>query len=110
MDYFYFPLSALLLRRFSPQAAGRIALFLTFSVGTTLVHWVHYPAPLHAALLLGMLFGALTLLHAVAGPRLERGALGLPVTWLSVFFLYIAAYPVYGLGWGLPELVAFFGR
>lgn len=110
MDFIYIPLSVRLLGRFSPRAAGLIAMFLTFSVGTSLIHWVHYPAPFSMALLLGCLFGGLTLLHSLAGRHLQSSKLGIPVTWLSVFFLYAAAYPVYGLGWGVPEFLEFLRR
>lgn len=108
IDYVYMPASVALSRRMSPRAAALTALFLTFSIGTSLIHWVHYPAPFGAALALGTLFGALTLLHGLLGARLSESRLAIPITWLSVFFLYALAYPVYGLGWGAAELVAFF--
>jgi|GEM_PF-5651545 len=110
VDFIYMPLSAMLRDWLSPRAASYWALFLTFSIGTSLIHWVHYPAPFTAALLLGCLFGLLTVLHGLAGPRFARSPLGIPLTWLSVFFLYGLAYPVYGLGWGLSELWLFLGK
>ncbi len=110
MDYIYIPLSAALLRRFPPMVAGRLALFLTFSLGTTLVHWVHYPAPLLSALVLGVVFGAFTLFHALGVAPLKNRWLGIFLTWVTVFVLYIAAYPIYGFGWGLSEFFEFFRK
>ncbi len=110
IDFIYMPLSALLGEHLGPRAAALLALFLTFSVGTSLIHWVHYPAPFSAAFLLGTLFGALTVAHGIGARFLERSRAGVPLTWASVFFLYAVAYPVYGLGWGLSELVVFFTK
>ncbi len=108
VDYVYMPVSVALSRRMNPRAAALMALFLTFSVGTSLIHWVHYPAPIWAAAALGTLFGALTLIHGLLGRRLSESRVAIPITWASVFFLYALAYPVYGLGWGVAELAAFF--
>lgn len=110
VDYVYMPLSVVLARRLPPRAAALLAVFLTFAVGTSLIHWVHYPAPFGTTLALGTLFGAFTLAHGLAGARLSESPLGRPATWASVFLLYAAAYPVYGLGWGLEELLAFVRR
>jgi D-alanyl-lipoteichoic acid acyltransferase DltB (MBOAT superfamily) len=110
VDFIYMPLSALLRDHLSIRAASLWALFLTFSIGTSLIHWVHYPAPFEVALLLGCVFGLLTVLHGLAGRRLEESRFGVPLTWLSVFFLYAVAYPVYGLGWHLRDLITFLGR
>lgn len=107
IDYIYMPLTVPLARHLPPRAAALLAVFLTFALGTSLIHWVHYPAPFGTALALGALFGAFTFAHGLAGPRLSESWLGRPATWLSVFLLYAAAYPVYGLGWGLGELLAF---
>jgi len=110
IDYIYMPLSAFLRRKLSVRAASLAALFLTFSAGTSLVHWVHYPAPFLMALVLGIIFGLFTLLHSLAEVWLSNPKIGIPVTWVSVFFLYALAYPVYGLGWGWREIIQFLGR
>lgn len=107
VDYIYMPLSVVLARRMPARAAGLSALFLTFSVGTTLIHWVHYPATIESAFFLGLTFGLLTLAHGFLDKLLSRSAVGIPITWISVFFLYALAYPVYGLGWGLAEVLQF---
>ena len=56
------------------------------------------------------LFGLLTVVHGMGARLLEKSWAGIPLTWASVFFLYAVAYPVYGLGWGLSDLVVFFTK
>ncbi|MGZ3661414.1 MAG: hypothetical protein ACXVCK_15045, partial [Bdellovibrionota bacterium] len=102
IDLIYMPLSILIGRRLNPRAAGLLALFVTFTLGTSLIHWVHYPAPLAMALLLGLLFGSASVAHALASKWMRNPLIGIPCTWVTVFGLYFLAYPAYGLGWGLP--------
>lgn len=110
IDLIYMPLATWLGWRMPARAASFLALFLTFTVGTSLIHWVHYPAPFLTALWLGFLFGVASVLHGLLAPHLRNARVGIPVTWLTVFVLYFLAYPAYGLGWGLPEVLAFFRR
>lgn len=108
-DCFYGPLSVLLSRRISVPYAVGVALFLTFVIGTTFSHFVWYPGPFTLCLALGILFGAATLLHYLARPVLRLPWLGIPLTWVTVLFLYFSAYPVFGLGWDWLRIKEFFG-
>jgi hypothetical protein len=107
-DVFFTPLSVWLARRVGAAAALRLALFLTFFVGTTVSHYISYPAPFLITAGLGVLFGIVTLLHTFGVEKLPR-AVGVGVTWISVWFLYLLAYPAFGLGWGWGEWSKFFG-
>lgn len=107
-DNFYGPLSVELSRRVSAKAAVALALFLTFFVATTLSHYIWYPGPFLPTLILGFLFGIFTLAHLWLRPWLQAKCISIPFTWLSVMFLYLLAYPVFGLGWNLMELRSFF--
>jgi hypothetical protein len=89
-------------------AALRLALFFTFFLGTTVSHYISYPSPLAITAGLGVLFGLLTLLHTLGLEKLPR-AVGVGVTWISVWFLYLLTYPAFGLGWGFSEWGKFFG-
>ena len=110
VDFVYLPLSTYLARTFGPREASLLALFLTFTVGTSIVHWVHYPAPFVTALVLGLLFGLASLFHGIFSKALQRSRWGTAFTWLTVFFLYILAYPAYGLGWGVHDFFEFLRR
>ena len=108
VDIIFGPLSVWLARRVGPAAALRLSLLLTFFLGTTVSHYISYPAPLLVTAGLGLLFGLVTMLHTFGQERLPR-PLGVGLTWISVWFLYLLAYPAFGLGWGWGEWGRFFG-
>lgn len=108
LETLFTPASVWLSRRMGVGAALSLAIFATFFVGTTLSHYISYPAPLWMALLLGLLFGAFTALHLWLEPWMKKFRLGIPVTWISVFILYLLAYPAFGLGWSADQLKDFF--
>lgn len=96
--------------------ATAVALFFTFSVGTSVSHWIHYPAEATVAVGIGLLFALATLLHygAVrtvrAWPYLWKFSwIGVGFTWITVMFLYSLAYPAFGLGWSAEKMMHFFG-
>ena len=110
LDVFYTPLSVYLSRFLSARATTWLSIFLTFSLGTVLSHYVAYPGKFGITLLLGIIFGFSTLLHYFCGKLVDRWWFGIPFTWITVFFLYVLAYPVFGLGWDLNHLRNFFNR
>ncbi|NUM89704.1 MAG: hypothetical protein HUU37_10905, partial [Bdellovibrionales bacterium] len=88
------------------RGAVAIGLFLSFAVGTSVSHWIHYPAEAPVTVVFGVLFAAATLLHFAVirlvrrWPWLWRFSwLGVPLTWATVGFLYVLAYPAFGLRW-----------
>lgn len=108
-DNLYTPFSVWLSRRLRPAAAVAAAIFLTFFLGTAFSHYVWYPGTFALCLLLGFLFGLATVMHYLLRGLLRRAWIGIPATWLTVMTLYLLAYPVFGLGWGLARLREFFG-
>lgn len=105
----YSPLVVVLSRRLPEKAATALAIFLTFALATALGHYISYRAGFGVTLALGIVFGAATCLHYVMRNWLARLWLGIPFTWLTVFFLYILSFPAFGLGWGWGEFRHFFG-
>ncbi len=113
VECLYQPLSYYLSRFVSPRLAVALGIFLTFLFGTTLSHWIFYPASFGVTLFLSFLFAVVTTLHyffVAWRPRFLRGWewTGMPLTWASVSFLYAFAYPAFGLGWSWGELWRFF--
>jgi hypothetical protein len=98
-----------LARRLKPQQALPLALFLAFSLGTGMAHFLSYRASLLASLALGAIFGFATVMHYFMRGLFKDARIGIPATWSTVFLLYVLAYPVFGLGWGLAEFSQFFG-
>ncbi|MGZ3712736.1 MAG: hypothetical protein ACXVBE_13310, partial [Bdellovibrionota bacterium] len=101
--FFLLPLS----RRMRPERALPLALFLAFTMGTGAGHFLSYRSGLIASFVLAAIFGFATLLHCFLQAKLKSRWVGIPFTWLTVFLLYILAYPVIGLGWGLGEFLVF---
>lgn len=108
LSVLYPPILARLGRWCKPERALPLAIVTAFTLGTGAGHYVSYSAGLLASFSLALIFGLATLLHYFARPLLNSPRVGIPVTWLTVFLLYILAYPVFGLGWGWSEWIAFF--
>lgn len=111
VDTLFFPMSAKLLRYMRPERALFLGVFLTFFLGTTISHYISYPASFVVALVLAFIFGLATIFHLLIEPFMRRWAIaGIALTWLTVFLLYILAYPAFGLGWSGSEFYEFFRR
>ena len=109
-DYFYSPLQAWFCQFVSHRLALIGVNLITFSVASFTIHYLVYPGDLVLCVLLGLIFGLMALLHSRLSLFLQKHWVGLPVTWVTVFFLYFLAFPVYVLGWGFPLLLNFFLR
>lgn len=106
-EVLFTPISVYLARRMRVEWVIYLSLFLVFSLGTAFMHYLAYPGSAIATVLLAILFGVFTLLHYLMRRYLENPWVGIPVTWVSVWILYILAYPILGLGWNLSQIVMF---
>jgi hypothetical protein len=109
LDHVYYPLFHFLRQRLGRSPPKTLFLLVTFSLVTSLSHYLFYPAPFSVVVTVSVLFGLVTALHALVEHWLRKGWWGIPITWLSVFFLYIIAYPAFGLGWGWGDFMRFWG-